>query len=168
MFTNNKQQYWYAAALCLVGLLVSLTVLAVLPAQAQETTFVLKRIRAKKQSVEVLDAEGNSLGHGEFRAQISNNRGGRISGKAELRMPAVTFQFNPTDITINKQVPLEVVLNGRFVVTAGGQTQTSAGTITLKEGITSDLIIWDWPDDLPPTIDAASLAAVTELRFREE
>jgi hypothetical protein len=57
MFSNNKKQYLYAAAICLVGLFVSVTVLAVLPAQAQQSSFDLDKIRAKKQSAKVLNHE---------------------------------------------------------------------------------------------------------------
>jgi len=167
MISTKKRKIRFAVLSAFAGLLVSLTGLAVLPAQAQETTIVLERISAKKQSVEVLDAEGNSLGYGEFQAQISISHVGQISGMAELNMPTMTVQFNPTDLVLNKQVPLEMVMNGQFEITTDGQAKIFAGSIALKEGITSDLRIWDWPDDPLSTIDAAALAAVTELRFRE-
>ena len=181
MFSNNKKQYLYAAAICLVGLFVSVTVLAVRPAQAQETSYDLDRIKAKKQSVEVLDAEGNFLGTGEFQAQISTGRGGQITGQASLKLGYVLTQsiydsvnLYPTNlerILYEDGVPVGLVLSGRIEETRDGRTySTSGGIITLKRGITSNLEIWQWEKtiDTGSPFDKASLAAETELRLRAD
>jgi hypothetical protein len=177
---DAKAHRWTVKGLFFGVLLGMLAILVVPPAQAQETSYDLDRIKAKKQIVEVLDAEGNSLGYGEFRTQIAISRDGRISGKVQLDMPAVTVQFNPTDFTIEKGSPwevIEVVLNGRFEVTAEGHTQSSTGTVTIKEVITSDptsssdwgspnVMGYDFLADSAEAIDGITLAAVTELPVR--
>jgi hypothetical protein len=177
MIINNNVHLCLKVAISLVGTLVSLTVVAVLPAQAQEEEFslVFESIHVESQSVEVLDPEGNSLGDGEFRAQMLIGGDGRISGKAAIDLDNGEISITSPNITLTTVIyedgnPVGVVFSGRIEETWDGQTYTSAGTITLKRGITSELTIWEWEKEIDTgsPIDTASLAAVTELRFRRQ
>jgi hypothetical protein len=127
MFTSNKLSIRLAVVSVIAGLVLSMSFFNSTPALAQDGIDVINYSisgEVSNQSVVVYDPAGKSLGRGYFRANVSSDRNGQVTGKAELIMPEFTLvvDFNELDEIIFNEYgnPVGVKLIGRAALSQDG------------------------------------------------